>query len=596
MAVSNDNDSAAVSGGWTFRRLQVNLTSREAEAEEILPDEVQHWCGGRGLNAAWMRNQLPEGIAPFNPEVPICLAAGPLAGTGAPCSGALYLASLAPGPQPPAYGTLTLRGSLGARLKWAGFDQVVIRGQSPHPVFLEVRRDGIRFHDATGLWGQDPVTASVSIQEAVGDPDAGVLTIGMAGEKESLLASVFSEFSWPADGLGFGAIFGVKQLKGIVIHESRGIRPWDDRTFRKTSDALRKTLVGDRGMALLLERGHRFPLLDRDGNPGFASVRNFRKRQALPVPWKLRSGAGDPVLACTSCPTACNSVLLRPAASHGTDRFGGLSHEGLLALGPRMGILQWNRVLGLVGACVRAGLDPGAVGALASWLAECRMEGIVTLRETGGPIRFGDVDAVAAVIRAVATRQGAGRFLGEGSHRTGGRFGIEAESRLVRWNGVDWPSADPRLAPSAALSFLASPHDPDPFLYVQLPDHAELSAQYLEDVGDLAEFVERRTERKALADSFGLCSLPVAALPVWGVEKLLTLLHALTGVDVDRMAGVGKRVLALEALLRGPVIAGLPAIPPRFLESGMGWEEGALAGWYDHAQRVVKSVKGNPKR
>jgi aldehyde:ferredoxin oxidoreductase len=157
--------------------------------------------------------------------------------------------------------------------------------------------------------------------------------------------------------------------------------------------------------------------------------------------------------------------------------------------------------------------------------------------------------------------------------------------------GVDWPSADPRLAPAAALSFLASPLDADPFLYVQLPDHAELAEQYLEDTGDLADFVERRRERKALADSLGVCSLPVSALPVWSAEKLLTLLHALTGGDVDRMAGIGKRVLALEALLRGPPIVGLPAIPPRFLEAGLGWEEGALAGWFDQAQRIVNAMK-----
>ncbi|MHC4601471.1 MAG: aldehyde ferredoxin oxidoreductase N-terminal domain-containing protein, partial [Planctomycetota bacterium] len=413
MAVAIESASEPATGGWTYRRLQVNLTSREAEVEEILPDEVQHWCGGRGLNAAWMRNQLPEGIAPFNPEVPLCFAAGPLAGSGAPCAGGLYLASLAPGPQPPAYGTVTLRGSLGARLKWAGFDQIVIRGQAPHPVFLEVQPEGIRFHDATELWGRDAVTASVSIQEAVGNPDAGVAAIGVAGEKESLLASVLSEFAWPVDGLGFGALFGVKQLKGIVIHGSRPMQPWDARTFLEICDALRGAMNADRGVQLLRERGHRFPLLDREGNPGFTSVRNFRKKQALPVPWKLRSGVGDPAFACTSCPVACNSVLLRPAASHGADPFGGLSHESLLALGPRMGILQWDRVLGMVAASVRAGLDPGAVGALAAWLAECRMEGIVTLRETGGPIRFGDVEALASCIRSVATRQGAGRFLGE---------------------------------------------------------------------------------------------------------------------------------------------------------------------------------------
>jgi len=254
-----------------------------------------------------------------------------------------------------------------------------------------------------------------------------------------------------------------------------------------------------------------------------------------------------------------------------------------------MGILQWDRVLDLASMALHAGLDPGGVGALAAWLAECRMEGILTLRETGGPMAFGSIDSVAECIRALATRVGAGRFLGEGSHRAGARFGEEAEGRLVRWAGVDWPSADPRLMPGAALTFLAAPHDVDPFLYVQLQDRGGLGEQYLEDVGDLVAMTEKRRETKAMADSFGICSLPVAALPVWKTGDILALLHALTGVDVEGLSGIGKRVLALEAILRGPEVPGLSPVPSRFREFGRGWQEGDLAGWENLAGRMVES-------
>ncbi|MHC4777396.1 MAG: aldehyde ferredoxin oxidoreductase N-terminal domain-containing protein [Planctomycetota bacterium] len=584
----SEGGASTASEGWTYRRLQVNLTSKEAETEEILPDEVQHWCGGRGLNAAFMRNELPEGISPLNPEVPLCLAAGPLSGSGAPCTGALYLSSLAPGPFPPAYGSLTLRGTLGARLKWAGFDQVILKGRAPHPVFVEITESGAVLHDATTLWGQDPIETSVAIQEAVGDPDAAVAAIGVAGEKESLLASVLSEFSWPADGLGFGALFGVKQLKGIAIHSSRGVRPWETEGYLRVSRRLARSIVNDEGISRVLRLGHVFPFVDRDGNPRDASVRNFRRRQALPAPWKLLSQPGDPRLACTSCPVACNSVLLRPGSRHGTERLGGLSHEMLLALGPRLGITKWEKILDLAGASIRAGLDPGALGNMAAWLAECRMEGIVTVRETGVPIRFGDVDSVAECLRAVATRVGAGRFLGEGSQRAAARFGEDAEKRLVRWAGVDWPTADPRLSPGAALTFLASPHDPDPFLHIQLADHPGLAEKYLEDTSDLPLAVERRLERKAMADSLGICSLPVAALPAVKTQDLLLLLHAMTGVDQESLAGIGKRVRALETILRGPMPSVLPPVPSRFRETGRGWEEGDLADWENHARRVAR--------
>jgi aldehyde:ferredoxin oxidoreductase len=269
-----------------------------------------------------------------------------------------------------------------------------------------------------------------------------------------------------------------------------------------------------------------------------------------------------------------------------------LSHEALLSLGPRLGILDWDRVQDLAGLALFAGLDPGGVGALAAWLAECRMEGILTPRESGGPIAFGDVDSVAECIRSAATRVGAGRFLGEGTHRAGARFGEEAESRLVRWAGVDWPSADPRLMPGAALTFLATPHDVDPFLYVQLRDRGGLGEHYLEDVDDLMAMTERRRERKAVADSFGICSLPFSALPVWRTREVFSMLHALTGVDPESLSGIGKRVLALEAILRGPEVGGISPIPLRFRETGRGWEERDLDGWDDLARRVAEMTKG----
>jgi len=582
-------------GGWTYRRARVNLTSLDVEIEEILPDEVRHWCGGRGLNASIMRNEMPEGISPFNPDVPVCLGAGPLSGSGLPCTGALYLASIAPAPVPPNYGQITLRGSLGARLRWAGFDQVVVKGQARHPVFLEIRPGAVEVHDATDLWGREPGESAVAMQERVGAPEGGTLVIGPAGEKRVRYASLVADFSWPADGLGFGALFGAKQLKGLVFHGTGAVRPRNPEAFHKIRRKLHESLVSDPGVRRASRLGAFLPLLGEGDRAGRAPSRNFRRFSDLPSLSRFIPTGADPRLACASCPTACNRFFLRAGFPDSAPRFGGLSAEALLSLGPRLGLGDWHAVLDLAGDALRLGLDPGAFGAMAGWIAECAEEGLAGPRETGGPVRFGDAASFSKLLRTVALREGAGRYLGEGAIRTSQRLGPEASARLVRFRGMPWPSSDPRTHPGASLLFLGAPLDPDPFLYVNLVDRPELAAHYLEDVSDLPAWVRAREERKALADTLGVCSLPLASLPVWDTETLVEALHALTAADPEIFEGAGRRVLALEEMLHAERTVKEPwRMPARFIEPGPEDGEDGLEAWADASEELAKPRAGAP--
>ncbi|MHC5081291.1 MAG: aldehyde ferredoxin oxidoreductase C-terminal domain-containing protein, partial [Planctomycetota bacterium] len=364
--------------------------------------------------------------------------------------------------------------------------------------------------------------------------------------------------------------------------------PWDPEAFYRLSRGLRSALQRDAGLARVIRFGPLLPLLDRGERPAWASFRNFQKRLTLPSPRRLSEEGTNPALACTGCPTACNRFLLRRGGTPRMPRFGGLSPEALLSLGPRLGILRWDHVLDLVGFCFFAGLDPGALGAMGAWLAECRSEGILTAREAGEGIRFADATQVAVLIRAIAGREGPGRYLGDGAVRAASRFGSDAESRLVHWRGVIWPSVDPRLTPGAAMAFFASPLDPDPFLTTNLADRGDLARHYLEPLSDLGDYTRRRLELKALADALGVCSLPLAALPIWKAKDLLALTHALTGADPATFSGIGKRILALEEMLHE---ARMPlkkvALSPRFRERGVGWEGVDLDPWEEEAKRVL---------
>ena len=71
----------------------------------------------------------------------------------------------------------------------AGFDAIIIKGQSGSPLALCITPEGAQFHDASELWGMDTHEAEKQALKrfAVSKPGyykPGALVIGPAGEKQ----------------------------------------------------------------------------------------------------------------------------------------------------------------------------------------------------------------------------------------------------------------------------------------------------------------------------------------------------------------------------------------------------------------------------
>jgi len=68
--------------GWTGKILRVDLTKGTSWREDLLPELLHAYPGGRGPGVRLMRDycQLP----PDDPQMPLIFAVGPLCGTAAP--------------------------------------------------------------------------------------------------------------------------------------------------------------------------------------------------------------------------------------------------------------------------------------------------------------------------------------------------------------------------------------------------------------------------------------------------------------------------------------------------------------------------------
>jgi len=138
-------------GGYAHRIARIDLSTGQVEYFAPDPKDLEMYVGGRGLGVKYVFENGPQ-VDPLGPENLLCIMNGPLSGTRAKMSGRLAVVT-----KSPLTGTVTdshMGGWTAAKLKWAGFDGLLIKGASEKPVYLLVKDGEVSIHDASDLWGK----------------------------------------------------------------------------------------------------------------------------------------------------------------------------------------------------------------------------------------------------------------------------------------------------------------------------------------------------------------------------------------------------------------------------------------------------------
>lgn len=188
-------------------------------SEYPIPEQAQY-LGGKILNQRILLDLLSGTESAFSEENPIILSTGPLTGTGAPGSLRFDIGSLSPKDDRPAFSNCG--GSFGLYLKKAGYDALILTGRCSKKCWLEIREDGIQFHDARQLWGSKVSECRKMLEKALNHDRMGTLCIGPAGENLVKFASVMAD-GHSTGRAGIGAVMGWKNLKAIVVFGEREI-------------------------------------------------------------------------------------------------------------------------------------------------------------------------------------------------------------------------------------------------------------------------------------------------------------------------------------------------------------------------------------
>ncbi|MGB9300670.1 MAG: aldehyde ferredoxin oxidoreductase N-terminal domain-containing protein, partial [Anaerolineae bacterium] len=204
------------------RILNVDLSSGRTWLEEVDREDLLHFLGGRGINAKLLYERVPKGIDPLGPDNVLIFGPGTLTGTSAPSSGRTSVTCK--GPATGLYLKVSVGGHLGAELKYAGYDYLVIHGRAENPVFIWIDDDAVELRDARHLWGLGTREADRLIREELGDDEIETGLIGPAGENRVLFSCIIFSLYNSASRGGVGAVMGSKNLKAIAVRGTGGLR------------------------------------------------------------------------------------------------------------------------------------------------------------------------------------------------------------------------------------------------------------------------------------------------------------------------------------------------------------------------------------
>ena len=203
--------SEAKKYGWTGQGLRINLTTGEITKVPTQKD----WIGGTALGYKIFWDEVPPKTQAFDEANKIVIAPGPLTGTGAVCSGRTSVTTMYPTTYPiHEIGSAHLGGDLGAKMKYAGYDFIVIEGKAKEPVYVYVNNDDVQIRKDNHIWGEGTRRAEALINQET-SPTASVTVIGPAGENLLPMSVIINAKSHT--GGGIGGVWGSKNLKGLAI-------------------------------------------------------------------------------------------------------------------------------------------------------------------------------------------------------------------------------------------------------------------------------------------------------------------------------------------------------------------------------------------
>ncbi len=553
--------------GWFNKILRINLSSGTVKIEQLDPEIVEKFLGGRGLASKILSDEINPAIDALSPENKLIFAAGPLTAVRAPLT-ARYMV-VTKGPLTGAIACANSGGTWGAEMRSAGYDVIIIEGKAEKPVYLWIYDDDVEIRSAEHVWGKG-ITKSTELLQSETDGKAKVSCIGPAGENMVLFASIINDYHRAAGRSGVGAVMGSKNLKGIVVKGSRKkVEVKDPSGLAEVSKQCTKKIqespatsewlpaLGTAMCVTPVNSQGAYPI--RNGRESFIEDDSAINGNALAEKYFVKKQG------CSHCIIQCGRgtmVADGPFACSGE----GPEYESLWALGACCGIT--DRIDAVIKAnqiCDDLGMDTMSMGLTISCAMDLFEDGLIPEDDIGMSLRFGDAAAMVKLVEDTGYCRGFGAKLAYGSYRLSESYGYPEYSLTCKKQEI--AAYDPRGAQGQGLAYAtsncgashcrANVHQQELLGADPVDPHITEGKAYL---------VKWKQDFWSTVDSSGIC-----AFLFFGIAPadFIDALNAVTGMnyDWDMVLKTGERIWNMEKQfnLKAGFTAADDTLAPRFL-------------------------------
>lgn len=537
-----------MSGAYYEKMARINLTTGEIKVEKMDMELARKFIGGRGLGTKMLYDDGIATVDPLSADNKLIYITGPMTGAAAPSTGRYMVVT-----KSPLTGMIACSNSggiWGAKLKYAGWDAIIVEGEAPEWTYISIEDDKIELHNAEEYVGMMSEKIDEVLREKHG-PKSSVLNIGPAGEKKVLMAAIMNDKDRAAGRSGVGAVMGSKKLKAIVVKTSRtkldGIVADEDalkEATRRAMEVLKANPVTSTGLRQL---GTAI-LVNIINNVGSLPTKNWQESyyekadeisgETLAEKYLVKASA------CHRCPIACGRVV-----NVNGKITGGPEYEPLWAYGANCGNDDLNIIDECNMLCNEYGLDAISVPCTIAAAMELYQMGLIKEEDCAGvPLEWGSTKALVEWTKRIGDPQTELDWLmSSGSARLCEHYGHPEISMSVKKQ--EMPAYDARGIQGIGITYATSNRGGCHVRgYMISPEVLGLPQQLDRTVPDeKAVWAKTFQDLTAVIDSMGHCLFTSFAM---GATEYTDLLNAATGTNYtpEEVLEIGDRIYNIERM------------------------------------------------
>jgi len=530
---------------YTGKLIRINLSNRQSRVEDIPESLMKSYLGGRGLGVKYLYDELKPGVEPLSADNKVIMMMGPLGATTAMSVSRMALVTKSP--LTGAVAKSVMGGSFGAFLKFAGYDGIIVEGESAKPVYLHIDKDGIHLLDADDLWGLDTQQTHQKLREKHGK-STQVACIGPAGENLVRYAVLISDLRC-GGRTGVGTVLGAKKIKAFAVNSSGPLSLHDADGFKKLTREIIEGLRTSPGRIKMSDFGTSYLTLGFE-KVGIFPVKNFQEGHLEGV-----EKIGDEAMAeiktkndgCYGCMAKCGQVREVSGGTYDGAISEGPDYETIWSLGGNLANTDIGSLIAADSLCDKLGMDTVSAGNSIGFAYELFQRGIITQKDTDGlDLSWGNHDSMMKLLPKIAYREGFGKLLGEGTRRAAEHIGKGAEDYAIQVKGLELPAYEPRAVKGYGL-ILATSNIGASHMYGRPRDELAGKKDKLTEV-DKGQDAASAEISQATQDSVIQCSFsPVTGFNAQQRSELLVMATGFKEfADPAYVEKVGERTLCLE--------------------------------------------------